>query len=83
MTNIPENLQNATIVIVGASSGFGKGAALKLAKEGANVVVAARRIDLLDELVRDIKAEGGNALAVQTDVSEQEGIRNLAQKSAH
>tara|TARA_R100001244_G_scaffold72880_1_gene58738 strand:+ start:4681 stop:5604 length:924 start_codon:yes stop_codon:yes gene_type:complete len=81
MTNIPENLQNATIVIVGASSGFGKGVAFKLAKEGANVVVAARRLDLLDELVRDIKAEGGNALAVQTDVSEQEGIRNLAQKS--
>ena len=81
MTNIPDNLKNATVVIAGASSGFGKGAALKLAQEGANVVVAARRADLLDELADEITKKGGKALAVCTDVSVQEDIENLARKA--
>jgi len=45
-----ENLAGKVIVITGASSGFGKGAALGFAKRGAYVVLAARREHLLDEL---------------------------------
>jgi short-subunit dehydrogenase len=81
MKNIPDKIENATIVIAGASSGFGKGAALKLAEMGANVVVAARRTDLLEELVSEITRNGGSALAVTADVSQQEDIENVAQKA--
>jgi NAD(P)-dependent dehydrogenase (short-subunit alcohol dehydrogenase family) len=42
MSHVLENLDQATIVIAGASSGFGRGAALELGRRGANVVVAAR-----------------------------------------
>lgn len=59
-----------TVVIAGASSGFGRGSAL--AERGANLVVAARRIDVLDELVAEINGAGGRALAVQVDVSKPE-----------
>ncbi len=45
-----ERMINTTIVITGASSGFGRGAALALAKRGANVVLAARRGEALEAM---------------------------------
>ncbi len=81
MPNVPEHIQNATIVITGASSGFGRGAALALAGEGANVVVAARRRELLDELISEIQGKGGSALAVPTDVSSPEDVERLGQRT--
>lgn len=74
MTNRPEALNNATVIVVGASSGFGRGVALKAAKEGANVVVAARRTDMLKSLVEEITASGGKAMLVTADVSNPEDI---------
>jgi short-subunit dehydrogenase len=73
-----QNLTGKTVVIAGASSGFGRGAAEKLAELGANVVVAARRGDALDELVAGIVARGGNAVAVVTDVSDPAAVARLA-----
>ncbi len=55
-------------LVTGASSGLGKRFAQVLAAEGAKVVVAARRKDRLDELVKEL---GGNALAVQCDVTDE------------
>jgi NAD(P)-dependent dehydrogenase (short-subunit alcohol dehydrogenase family) len=76
-----QNLSGKVIVITGASSGFGKGAALEFARSGASVVVAARRDELLDELVQQCEAAGGQALAVPTDVSQQDDVQNLAQQA--
>ncbi len=70
-----------TIVITGASSGFGKGAALKFAQSGANLVLAARREELLQEIAAECNAKGGKAIAVQTDVSKQDAVQNLAQQA--
>ena len=70
-------LQNATVVITGASSGFGRGTALRLAEMGANVVLAARRQAELEALAADIVTAGGNALAVVTDVSDPEQMAAL------
>ena len=78
MSNIPDTVDGSTIVITGASSGFGRGTALALAEQGAKVVVAARRTDVLDGLVEEIKAAGGSALAVTTDVSDADQVRALA-----
>jgi short-subunit dehydrogenase len=66
------------IVITGASSGFGKGAALELARRGAKLVLAARRAELLDELVDACHAEGGDAVACPTDVSKRDEVAHLA-----
>ena len=71
-------LSGKTVVIAGASSGIGRGAAERLAALGANVVVAARRGDVLDELAAEIAAAGGSALAVATDVSDSGAVARLA-----
>ena len=76
-TSVRKEIAGSTIVIAGASSGFGKGAALALAAKGANVVVAARRAGVLEDLVADIQAAGGSALAVQTDVSDSRAVEAL------
>lgn len=71
-------LTGATVVITGASSGLGRGVALALAASGANVVLAARRADLIEELAAKIIETGGNSLAVTTDVSREEDVSRLA-----
>lgn len=67
-----------TYVITGASSGFGRGVALRLAGLKANVVLAARRTQVLDEVARQATAAGGTALVVTTDVSNPQDVRKLA-----
>jgi len=71
------DLAQSVIVLTGASSGFGKGAALAFARAGAKVVLAARRDDLLDEVANECSAEGGDALACPTDVSKKEQVERL------
>jgi short-subunit dehydrogenase len=73
-----QSLAGKTFVVTGASSGFGRGVALKLGAHRANVVLAARRTDLLEEVASQIRAAGGNAVAVTTDVSRPEDIERLA-----
>lgn len=73
-----ERLRGRTIVIVGASSGIGRGVALRAAAGGAHVVVFARRGDALTELASTIEASGGSALAVAGDASSVDDIARLA-----
>lgn len=72
---------NRVVVITGASSGFGRGAALRFAKAGDNVVVAARRASLLEEVAKQCRKLGVEALAVEADVSNAADIRDLAQQA--
>lgn len=74
-----KTLSGAAVVITGATSGFGRGAALRLAAEGARVVLAARRSDLLASLADEIAGAGGEALAVTTDVSDPAAVVRLAE----
>ena len=76
---MPENLANKVVFITGASSGFGADAARLFAKEGCNVVLAARRMDRLTALAEQIRAEGGQAFAVSLDVTEQSQIDDAIQ----
>lgn len=64
-------LNGKVAVIGGASSGIGKAAALLFTRQGAALVLGARRAPLLAELVEDIRREGGRALAVAGDVRDE------------
>jgi len=69
------------IVITGASSGFGKGSAIKFAEQGASLVLAARRADLLDDVARQCEQAGGRAVVVPTDVTQEADISQLTQRA--
>lgn len=62
-------------MITGASSGIGRGLALELARRGAAVGLVARRAELLAEIVDEIRASQGNALALVANVNDAERIR--------
>jgi 3-oxoacyl-[acyl-carrier protein] reductase len=70
-------LSGRVALITGASQGIGRACALKLAGAGANVAVAARNQQKLDELVAQISAAGGTAAAFVLDVSDQEQIKSV------
>jgi len=73
-----QSLQNAVVVVVGASSGIGRATALAFAERGARVVLAARRGDLLQEVAEACRARGGQAIAVPTDVTVASEVETLA-----
>lgn len=70
-------LNGKVAVITGANSGVGKSTALLFAKEGASVVIAARRVNLLEEVAAEIKAAGGEVLCVPTDISDVNAVKKL------
>lgn len=76
-------LKGKTAIVTGGSRGIGKAIALKLASEGANVVVNyTRSADKALEVVEEVKALGVEALAVQADVSKTEDVKNLLDETS-
>ncbi|PLT35402.1 SDR family oxidoreductase [Bacillus sp. V5-8f] len=75
-------LKEKVVVITGASSGIGEAIALEAAKQEAKVVIAARRIEKLQDLASVIEQETGQkALVVETDVTVKSSVENLIEKS--
>lgn len=72
-------LEGKTAVITGASSGIGRAAARLFAREGARLVVTARRGAELDTLVAEINEEGGEAVALAGDITDESTARALAE----
>ncbi|MDQ0325599.1 3-oxoacyl-[acyl-carrier protein] reductase [Rhodopseudomonas julia] len=68
------DLNGQVALVTGASSGLGRRFAHVLAANGAKVVLAARRREKLEELVREIEGEGGSALAVASDVTDKASV---------
>jgi len=65
-------------VVTGASSGFGRGVAVRLGGLGARVVLAARRGAVLEEVAAEVRAAGGEALVVVTDMADPAQVEALA-----
>ena len=74
-------LAGEVAIVTGASSGIGAATARELARQGARVVLAARREDELNARVLEIKNMGGEALAVPTDVADEEQLFRLAEQA--
>lgn len=71
---------NQTIWITGASSGIGRELAIEFSRQGAAVAVTARRMDLLEDLVRLIEEKGGKAKAFSCDVLNEKSIESCAKE---
>lgn len=78
--------KNRTVLITGASRGIGKAMAIRLAKEGANIVIAAKSVDedprlggTIYSAAAEVEAAGGKALAVQVDIRNEDQIQNMVQ----
>lgn len=67
-------------MITGASSGIGRGLAVEIARRGARVGLVARRVEIVDEVRREIEANGGKALPLPADVQSEESLRAAADK---
>ncbi len=76
-----KSLKNKVVVITGASSGIGKALAMAVAGHGANLVIAARSKDKLDELAVTLTEKGSEVLAVTADMAVEEQCRALITKA--
>ena len=68
------NLAGSVVAITGASAGIGRECAVAFAARGARLVIGARRVDLLEELAAEVRAKGGEALAMSLDVAERDQV---------
>ncbi|HEY9654528.1 MAG TPA: SDR family oxidoreductase [Crinalium sp.] len=69
------NVENKVIAITGASSGIGEASAKLLAKNGAKVVLGARRTEKLEKIVEEIRKQGGTAEFKALDVTSREDVK--------
>src|SRR5688572_23611368 len=84
------SFQNKTVFVTGASRGIGKAVALKLASEGANIIVAAKSVEENPKLggtifsaAEEIEKAGGKALAVQLDIRDEEQIKSAVEQAVN
>ena len=82
------SFQNKTVFITGGSRGIGKAIALRLAKEGANIIIAAKSVSenpmlggTIYSAAEEVEAAGGKALAVRCDIRDESQIQDAVDKA--
>ncbi|HLE90157.1 MAG TPA: SDR family NAD(P)-dependent oxidoreductase, partial [Anaerolineales bacterium] len=77
------DIKGKVVIVTGASSGIGEATARQFAREGAKVVLAARRVDRLEALAEEITSmgTGAEAFVVQADLSKLEDIQSLIKQT--
>src|SRR5947209_12255872 len=76
-----EAARDLVVVITGASSGIGRATALEFAREGANLVLAARSRENLEETAQKCRKLGAQVLVVPTDVSRENEVEALGERA--
>ncbi len=74
-------LEGKVAIITGGGTGIGRSIALEFAKDGADIVVASRRLSVLEKVGEEIKALGRRSLCVQADVSQKTDVNKLVQQA--
>ena len=74
-------LEGRTAVITGGNSGIGVGLSREFAREGCNVVIAARDVEKSREVAEQAEHQGGTAMAIQTDITDRESVDAMVSKT--
>lgn len=75
------SFQDKVVLVTGGTSGIGRETVLQFAKAGAKVVLAGRRTDAGEAVVGEVKAAGGEAKFVQTDVTQESQVKHLVDET--
>jgi 3-oxoacyl-[acyl-carrier protein] reductase len=74
-------LQDQVAIVTGAAKGMGREVSLKLAREGAQLALAAREVPALEAVAREVEALGRRALVIQADVREEGSVRSMVERT--
>lgn len=74
-------LEGKVALVTGGTSGIGQASAIALARSGAKVVLAGRRITEGQVIAKEIQASGGEAIFIQADISDENQVKNLIEKT--
>lgn len=75
-------LKNKVAIVTGASRGIGETIAVRLAREGMRIVLAARTESMLHSVKREIENSGGTAIAIPTDVTSEQSVHRMVEETA-
>ena len=81
MSILSLSLEGKVAVVTGGGSGIGRSIALRFAEAGADVVVASRRLSVVEKVAEEVKALGRRSLAVQADVSQKNDVDKMVQRT--
>jgi NAD(P)-dependent dehydrogenase (short-subunit alcohol dehydrogenase family) len=75
------DLTGKVAIVTGSSRGIGRSIAINMARHGARVVVSSRKADACEEVVKEIRAEGNEAIAIPANISSKEAMQSLVDQT--